>query len=194
MPGVRCQVAGSFDNHHFPDAMYADAMAAKNTTGWYGVRTLFRVVAVGKPRWTDRYFDPASTLIEDRVVLFQATDFGDAIKQAENEARRYRKATRFVNIYGQSVRLKFLGATDAFSILDDQPGTGCEVYSSTAIVPNSVRDARLVRERFGEKDSRGWQARNKFIDGRILTDALTLMKQSHAKTSARRAARKGIRS
>ena len=79
-------------------------------------------------------------------------------------------------------------------MFDDQPGADCEVYSSTAIVPNSVRDARVVTERFGEKDSRGWQARNKFIDGRILTDALTLMKQSHAKPSARRAVRKGIRS
>ena len=60
---------------------------------------------------------PRSTLIEDRVVLFQATDFDDAIKQAKTEARRYRKATRFVNIYGQSVRLKFLSATDAFQCL-----------------------------------------------------------------------------
>ncbi|MGA2195543.1 MAG: ribbon-helix-helix protein, CopG family [Bryobacteraceae bacterium] len=31
----------------------------KNANNWYGVRSLFRAVAVGKPKWTDQYFDPA---------------------------------------------------------------------------------------------------------------------------------------
>lgn len=144
---------------------------------WYGVRTLFRLVAVGKPKWTDRYFDPASTLVEDRVVLFQATNFDDAIRQAEAEAKRYCRATRYQNVYGQRVRLKFLAATDAFS-MHSVPGAASEVYSTTAIVPNSVRDSRVVTIWWGKRERHAWQARNKFIHGKILTEALTLMKDT----------------
>jgi hypothetical protein len=165
-------------------------MAAQAKTSWFGVRTLFRLVATGKPKWTDRYFDPAETLVEDRIVLFQASDFDDAIQQAKDEARRYCKATRYTNIYGQNVRLKFLGATDAFSMSDNQPSAGFEVYSTTAIVSNSVRDARVVTGWWGKRERRPWQARNKFIDGKILTDALTAMQQSDGKGATRPAARK----
>ncbi len=161
---------------------------------WYGVRTLFRLVAIGEPKWTDRYFDRAATLVEDRVVLFLATNFEDAIKQAGVEARGYCKATRYANIYGQSVQLRFLEATDAFSMHDNQPRAGVEVYSSTSIVPTSVRDAGVVTMWFGKKERGPWQARNKFIDGKILTDALEAMKQADANRSTRPATKKKIRS
>jgi hypothetical protein len=161
--------------------------------GWYGVRALFRLVAVGKPKWTDRHFDPASTLVEDRVVLFQATDFDHAIKQAEAEARRYCKTVKYTNIYGQSVRLRHLQAIDAFSMYDS-PRAGGEVFSSTAIVPNSLRDARVVTTWFGKKERLASRSRNKFIDGKILTKAFTAMRQSDAKGSARPAGRKKVRS
>jgi hypothetical protein len=81
--------------------MYPGAVPSKNKIiSWYGVRTLFRLVATGKPKWVDRYFDPASTLVEDRIVLFQAADSDDAIRQAKAEAQRYCKATRYADIYG----------------------------------------------------------------------------------------------
>jgi hypothetical protein len=156
---------------------------AKKKTGWYGIRTLFRLVAVGKPKWTDRHFDPGSTLVEDRVVLFQATNPVDAVRQAEAEAKRYCKATRYQNIYGQRVRLKFLGATDAFSMFDNTPGAGSEVYSTTAIVPNSIRDSRVVTMWWGKQERHGRQARNKFIHGKILTEALMGMKEARKPSS-----------
>ncbi len=158
-------------------------MPAKKKTSWYGARTLFRLVAVGKPKWTDRYFDPASTLVEDRVVLFQATNSDDAIRQAEAEAKRYCKATRYQNIYGQSVRLKFLGAVNAFSIYDSVPGVGSEVFSTTAIVPNSIRDSRVVTMWWGKQEKHAWQSRNKFIHGKILTEALMGMKEARKPNS-----------
>jgi Domain of unknown function (DUF4288) len=73
-----------------------------------------------------------STLVEERVVLFEAKDFEDAIEQAESDAHQYCERTKFVNIYGQSVKLNFLGAVDAFAISDVAPSAGCEVYSFTA--------------------------------------------------------------
>jgi hypothetical protein len=47
---------------------------------WYGVRTLIRVVATGQPKYRDEHFDSQSTLVEDRVVLFLAARFDEAIK------------------------------------------------------------------------------------------------------------------
>jgi hypothetical protein len=102
---------------------------------------LYRVTAEGKPKLRGNHFDPESTMIEDRVVLFQATDFDDAIKQAIKDARFYCKRNRYVNIYGQEVLLRFLDVYDAYEILevpDRDPGAGSEVYSSTELVGAAV--------------------------------------------------------
>jgi hypothetical protein len=80
-----------------------------------------------------------------------------------------------VNIYGQSVRLKFLHAVDAYSLPDDELSAGCEVYSSTAISPRSVSNAVLVTERFGKVEGR-----YKFMDSEILKEALTAIKPTVA--------------
>jgi hypothetical protein len=56
---------------------------------WYGVRTLFRLMAIGKPKAIDRHFDPLSTLVEDRVVLFGADSFDSAIKQNRQKLKRW---------------------------------------------------------------------------------------------------------
>jgi len=149
-------------------------MPARQKTRWYGVKTLFRLAATGKPKSPDRDFDPESTMVEERVVLFQARGFEDAIKQAEDEAQRYRGRTRFVNIYGQTVKLKFLGALDAFAIVDLSPSAGCEVYSSTAIVSRGVSNERLVNERFGKPEKRAAKTRHKFVDGEILSGVLAI--------------------
>ena len=127
-------------------------MATTQKTEWYGVKTLFRLIAVGKPKNPDKAFDPTSTLVEERVVLFKGESFEDAIKQAEDEAREYCETTHFVNIYGQPVNMRFLGAVEAYALFDAVPSTGCEVYSSTAIAP-SVCVRRETRERAI------WQAR-----------------------------------
>jgi hypothetical protein len=140
----------------------------------YGVRTLVRLVATGQPKVRDRYFDPESTLLEDRVVLIRASSFESAIQQAENEVREYCRKTRFTNIYGQRVRLKYLGAVDAFWLFDDEPSPGCEVYSSTVIVPRSISDSKLVNERFGKRTRQRARSRYKFVDAEILTEALDL--------------------
>jgi hypothetical protein len=147
------------------------------------VKTLFRLVAAGKPKKLDTAFDPASTLVEERVVLFEGDSFEDAIRQAEDEANRYCERTQFVNIHGQSVKLTFLGAVDAYSISEVNPCAGTEVYSSTAIVARSVSDSHLVAERFGKAEKRGADARKKFVDGDILSMALA--NTSSRKSSSR---------
>jgi Domain of unknown function (DUF4288) len=83
-------------------------VGAKSKKAWYGVRTLYRLAAEGAPKSRGGRYDPESTLIEDRIVVFQATTFDNAVAQAIKEARSYCKRTRFVNIYGQEVRMRFL--------------------------------------------------------------------------------------
>jgi hypothetical protein len=139
---------------------------------WYGVRTLVRLIATGRTKKTDKHFDPTSTLIEDRIVLFRADSFDCAIEKAEKEARQYCCRTRFTNIYGQSVRMKFLGMVDALSLLDHEPMVGSEVYSSTTLVDRSVSDAKLVAQRFGDDEEPNGESRYKFLDTNILGAAL----------------------
>jgi hypothetical protein len=88
----------------------------KPKKAWYGVRTLYRVSAEGKPKLRDRYFDPESTLIEDRIVLFQAIGFDGAIAQGIKEARSYCRQVRSQNVYGQKRRMRLLDACDAFDL------------------------------------------------------------------------------
>jgi hypothetical protein len=102
-------------------------MPGKQKAGWYGVKTLLRIVAGGEPRNADAGYDASSTLLEERVVLFRAGSFADAIAQAEAEIAEYCAATRLVNVYGQRVRAKYLGVADAFELFDSKVAAGCEV-------------------------------------------------------------------
>ncbi len=158
--------------------------------GWYGVRTLVRLIAVGRPKKTDKHFDPTSTLVEDRVVLFRADSFDSAIEKAEKEAQVYCRRTRFTNIYGQSVRMKFLRMVDAFSLLDDELVVGSEVYSSTTLVARSVSAAKLITQRYGDHKEPGGGSRYKFLDAKILGEALHQINDGTQDRAQRRPRRK----
>jgi hypothetical protein len=135
------------------------------------VRTLIRIVASGQPKMPDEHFDPQSTLVEDRVVLFVADSFEDAVRQGEAEARRYCRDNQIVNVYGQRVHLRYLKVADAFRI-DQEPVAGAEVYSSLALVPSVVSRSTLIKTRFGNVPPAGARSRYKFIDAQILAEAM----------------------
>jgi hypothetical protein len=121
-------------------------------------------------------------MIEDRVVLFQASSFDDAIAQGTKEARVYCKQTRSQNIYGQKRLMRFLGACDAYEIFEmprRNPTAGSEVYSSTELVRASVSDSTVIRRRMGLKSSGAVEARIKFVDGRIARKILMMMTSSN---------------
>jgi hypothetical protein len=111
-------------------------------------------------------FDPAETQVEDRVVIFQAADFEDAIAMAEDEARAYCAET-FRNPYGQKIRIRFLGALEAFNMFDP-PTSGCEVFSSMVVAKSAVADEKIVAARLGKPDKRHWSKRKKFTDSEVL--------------------------
>src|SRR6266536_2788994 len=56
---------------------------------WYGVKTLYRSSALGRPKATDRSYDPWVTMVEERVVLFKTRSSSEDIRAAAKEARAY---------------------------------------------------------------------------------------------------------
>ena len=75
------------------------------TVSWFGVRCIFKHANAG--------------VYEERITIWRARDFSDAISMAENEA------TEYVEILGD---VSYLGLAQGFS-LSEVPGHGAEVFS-----------------------------------------------------------------
>ncbi len=128
---------------------------------WFGVKTLFRTAAVGKPDAPNGAYN--STLVEERIVLFRARSFEDAIREAEREARVYARASH-LNPYGQRVVTRYLGACDAFELFDP-PRAGAEVFSTTEVVAKRVSDKGVVNQRLGHAETvREHKCRGHFLN------------------------------
>jgi hypothetical protein len=111
---------------------------------WFGVKTLYRTRAVGRPKDVDENFDPDATLLEERVVLIRARNFDEAIEKAEEEARIYVNTPHGGNAYAQRVVQRYLRVSDAYEMFEP-PGSRREVYSRTWVVPKSVGDSELAQ-------------------------------------------------
>jgi hypothetical protein len=130
---------------------------------WYGVKTVYRTTAQGEPAETDKYFDPAATLVEERVVLIRARSFDEALAKGEKEARAYADGGTVQNRYGQRVKQRYLGVADAYE-MSDSPGNLVEVYSKTELVPTSTPDAAVCANRMGTERARDRWRRTKFLN------------------------------
>ena len=137
---------------------------AKNGGKFFGVRTIYKTTALGKPKLVDQNYVALANLIEERVVLFKAKSFGEAIRKAEKEARLYAKPA-CVNRYGQRLVTKYLNCCDAFE-LSDQPKPGAEVYSTTEVIQKPGSLQALLDNRFGKASSvsREKSLRAKFLN------------------------------
>jgi len=135
---------------------------------WYSVKTLFRTHAKGRPLGWDQSYDSGVTLIEERILIYRAASFKDAIRKAEVNAREYATSTRSRNPYGQKIVCRYLRACDAFKLFDE-PETEKEVYSMTELVPRDLTDQAIV-DRFlgteGDVDPRRRNIFNESYSGR----------------------------
>jgi hypothetical protein len=129
---------------------------------WYGVKTLFRISSQSEPQGTDEYYDPDFTLVEERVVLVKARSFDEALRKAENEARRYENDSPHRNPYGQQVLTRYLQAADAYE-LAEQPGPYVEVFSRTEEVSRRISNEAVVTRLLGKDESRNARARRRNI-------------------------------
>lgn len=145
---------------------------------WYGVRSLYRWIALGKPKEPDSSYIPGATLVEERIVLVKARSGKEALTRAEKEGRTYARSIQLTNVYGQKVRARLLKAVDAYE-LDSSPEADTEVFSATEEIDASIPDER-VRERsmgFGKFLDEGdpWH-RFKFIDVEVARLLLEYLK------------------
>ena len=115
---------------------------------WFAVKSVFRTAASGAPLGTDAAFDPSTTLVEERVVLFRARSHREALVRAEREARVYAADCDHRNPYGQAVACQSLALMDSYQLFT-APGSGSEAYSRTQVVSRSVPDASVVRALLG---------------------------------------------
>lgn len=120
---------------------------------WFGVRTVYRIEARGRPAGTDANYSATMTLVEERVVVLKARSFQEAIQKAEAEAKRYAADHRHRNPYGQRVRARYLGYCDAYQS-DEGVSTGAEVFSTSEVVARRVSDKAIVRRLLGSYESK----------------------------------------
>jgi hypothetical protein len=135
----------------------------RTPTRWFGVKTIYRWSTSDRPRFVDEHYDPKATLVEERVVVFRAATFRQAIALAEREARAYARGT-WTNLYGQRMRMEYLGDCDAFEMFDP-PADGIEAYSRTQLVSRETRDRQLGDVLLGiEESPRSRAKRRKFAN------------------------------
>lgn len=128
---------------------------------WFGVKTVYRTTAKGKPHGTDRFYDPDFSLVEERVVLFRARNQPEAMKRAEREAQAYAAQLRTRNPYGQQLVTRYLGAMDCYGMFDDLDGSGSEVFSSTQVVSRRTPDRKIVSSVLRPDESKKDEARRR---------------------------------
>ena len=58
---------------------------------WFGAKTLYRLTAKGRAKNTDQCYDPDATLLEERVVLFEAKSAEQAKKLAAEKLEQMKK-------------------------------------------------------------------------------------------------------
>jgi hypothetical protein len=118
---------------------------------WFGVRTLYRIEAKGRPVGRDASYSPSMTLVEERVVVLKARSVQEAIQKGEADARRYASDCRHRNPYGQRVRTRYVGYCDAYRS-GRAIASGAEVFSSSEVVPRRVSDRAVVRRLIGSHE------------------------------------------
>jgi hypothetical protein len=119
---------------------------------WYGVRSLYRLAALGEPKHPDSSYIPGATLVEERIVLVKARSGEEALGKAEKAGKAYARSIRYHNGYGQKVRARMLKALDAYE-LTSPPGNGMEVFSTTEEIDTSVPDERICERPIGFGES-----------------------------------------
>ena len=99
-------------------------MDAEEETRWYTVRSVFRARTAGEFAPADLSEDEHA--YEERITLWQATTFDDAIDLAEAEAIEYAEfmGVEYLADFGQ-----------AYNVADVPPRNGTEIFSLTRYSP-----------------------------------------------------------
>ena len=135
---------------------------------WYAVKTLYRTFTDGFAENPDAAYREEIDMLEERVVLFRAESFDDAIEQAEREAREYARVEQ-TNVYEQRICIDYLEACDAY-MLGESPSESVEVFSSTSLIDRTVTDSEITDMRLGKVSDGDEEASKKFISQEFEAD------------------------
>jgi hypothetical protein len=114
------------------------AQLAEIAGEWFAVKGLFR--------W---YFkDTGDTgSVEERIILFWAENFDQAIEYAEQEAVKYCEEDPAAKL-----QIEALGWWDAYRIMEEQVGHGVEIYSRLA--DTSLSGEAFIRRYYPKSQDR----------------------------------------
>lgn len=93
---------------------------------WYSVRCIFRRRRQGSEDW----IGPGMNAYEERITVWRATSFADAIEQAEADAQEY----------GETVGFEYVGLAQCYRMAEELD-SGAEVFSL-------IRESRLSPSRY----------------------------------------------
>jgi hypothetical protein len=115
------------------------------TMDWYSFCGLFKweiIDAAGHVR-------PDGALVEERIVLFYAASFDEAIRMGEAEAEAYTRDP-WPNADGDTVRTRYLGVCNAFA-MKASPAEGVEAYSRLLLRPSTEADDVVIERLLGSE-------------------------------------------
>lgn len=149
----------------------AKQIGGRSSWKWYGVRSLYRSVALGEPRNPDASYIPSATLVEERIVLIKARSGKEALRKAKKEGKAYTRSAPVTNCYGQKVRTRRLKGLEAYELFE-YPSSGAEVFSAMEEIDSSIPDERICQRPIGcgeptEQQENFWR-RFKFIHVRVV--------------------------
>jgi hypothetical protein len=96
--------------------------------GWFSVRCVFR--------------DAERSLYEERITLWRADSFADAVASAEAEATEY----------ASSLDMEYLGLAQVYRLADEPSQPGAEVFSLMRVSPMAADE--YVQRFFATGDER----------------------------------------
>lgn len=138
----------------------------------YAVKSLFRTRIVSGAGATQH------SLIEERIVLYDAATADEAIALAEADAEAYAAAGEHLNIDGDRVITTSLGAYDAYALVEE-PGHRREVFSSTFLFAAGDEDDAIVTRLMPPAGEGEQRARMKFLRAAIAKRLVDALSPSH---------------
>lgn len=105
-------------------------MKKRSSWNYYSVKIIKQIIVEGPPDLTltnEPYEEITDQSFEESIMLVRAQSFDHAYKIAIRKSTEYDEP--YYNIFGQKVTWKYIDAVDCYLIMEDEVGSGTEVYS-----------------------------------------------------------------
>lgn len=120
----------------------------KSSWKYYGVKQIYQSRIIGNPieERIDENYSDYYVFFEESIILVKAQSFEHAYRIARSRANE----DKYINMYGQTVECKLVDAIDCF-LIDEEPKTGVEIYSSITPVSKGVSAKEYLEQKYEYK-------------------------------------------